>query len=129
MAFKKAEWFARNSVRRTRTRVEDFLSSLSSDSPGKLDVLGHDRDSLGVDGAQVGVLEQADQVALACFLQGHDRSALESQVSLEVLGNLTDQSLERQLSDQELSRLLVSSDLSQGHSSWSVSVRLLDSSG
>ena len=43
------------------------LSSLSSDSSSQLDVLGHDRDSLGVDRAQVGVLEQADQVALAGF--------------------------------------------------------------
>ena len=32
------------------------LSSLSSDSSSQLDVLGHNRDSLGVDRAQVGVL-------------------------------------------------------------------------
>ena len=101
------------------------LSSFSTDSSGQLDILGHDRDSLGVDSAQVGVLEQADQVALTSFLQGHDRSALESQVSLEVLGDLTDKSLERQLSDEKLSRFLVSSDLSQCNSSRPVSVRLL----
>ena len=44
------------------------LSPLSTDSPGELDVLGHDGDTLGVDGAQVGVLEQADQVSLAGLL-------------------------------------------------------------
>ena len=102
-----------------------FLGSFSSDSSGQLDVLGHDRDSLGVDCAQVGVFEQADQVALTGFLKGHDGSALESQVSLEVLCNLSHQSLEWQLSDQQLSGLLVSSDFPQSYCARSVSVRLL----
>ena len=47
---------------------KDNLSSLSTDAAGQLDVLGHDSDTLGVDGAQVGVLEQTDQVGLAGFL-------------------------------------------------------------
>lgn len=46
------------------------LSPLSSYPAGQLDVLGHDGDTLGVDGAQVGVLKQADQVSLASFLLG-----------------------------------------------------------
>ena len=33
------------------------LGTLSADTAGQLDVLGHDGDTLGVDGAQVGVLE------------------------------------------------------------------------
>ncbi len=45
------------------------LGPLASDAPGQLDVLGHDRDALSVDGAQVGVLEQADQVGLGGFLK------------------------------------------------------------
>ena len=45
------------------------LSSLSTDPPGQLDVPGHDGDPLGVDGAQVGVLEEADQVGLGSLLQ------------------------------------------------------------
>ena len=32
-----------------------FLCTLATDPPGQLDVLGHDGDTLGVDGAQVGV--------------------------------------------------------------------------
>ncbi len=36
------------------------LSALSTDAAGQLDVFGHDGDSLGVDGAQVGVLKQTD---------------------------------------------------------------------
>ena len=60
-----------------------------------------------MDVAQVGVLEQADEVGLRCLLQGHHGGALETQVRLEVLGNLPDQALEGQLADQQLSRLLV----------------------
>ena len=48
------------------------LSSLSTDTAGQLDVLGHDGDTLGVDGAQVGVLEQTDQVGLAGLLKMND---------------------------------------------------------
>ena len=45
------------------------LSPLAADPPGQLDVLGHDGDPLGVDGAQVGVLEQPHQVRLAGLLK------------------------------------------------------------
>ena len=106
----------------------NFLSSLSSDSPGQLDVLGHDGDSLGVDGAQVGVLKQTNEVSLASLLESHDSRGLEPEVSLEVLGDLSHQTLEGKLPDEQLSGLLVSSDLPEGDSSWPVSVRLLDSS-
>ena len=82
-----------------------------------------------MDGAQVGVLEKTDEVSLASLLEGHDSGALETEVSLEVLGNLTDQALEGQLADEELSGLLVSPDLTESNGSWSVSVGLLDSSG
>ena len=83
------------------------LGPLATDPPGQLDVLGHDGDALGVDGAQVGVLEQAHQVGLAGLLQGHHGGALEPQVGLEVLGDLADQALEGQLADQQLGGLLV----------------------
>ena len=42
---------------------------VSSDSLGELKVTGHDGDSLGVDGAQVGVLEQGDEVSLSSLLE------------------------------------------------------------
>ena len=105
------------------------LCSLSTDSSGQLDVLGHDGDTLGVDGAQVGVLKQTDEVSLAGLLEGHDGGALEAEVSLEVLGDLTDETLEGELADEELGGLLVSSDLTESNGSWPVSVGLLDSSG
>ena len=109
--------------------LESDLSSLSTDAAGQLDVLGHDGDTLGVDGAQVGVLEQTDQVGLAGLLESHDGGALEPQVSLEVLGDLPHQTLEGQLADEQLGGLLVSPDLTESHSAGPVSVGLLDSTG
>jgi len=105
------------------------LSTFSTDSPGELDVLGHNGDSLGVDGAQVGVLKESDQVGLAGLLEGADGSALETQVGLEVLSNLSDQTLEGQLPDEKLSGLLVPSDLTKGDGTGPVSVGLLHAAG
>jgi len=105
------------------------LSTLATDPPGQLDVLGHDGDPLGVDGAQVGVLKEANQVSLAGLLESHDSRALEPQVSLEVLGNLPDQALEGQLADEKLSGLLVPPDLTEGHCARPVPVGLLDTPG
>lgn len=55
-----------------------------------------------MDSGQVGVLEQGDEVGFGGFLQGHNGRRLESEVGLEVLGNFTDETLEGELSDQEL---------------------------
>lgn len=88
-----------------------------------------DGNSLGVDGTQVGVFEKGDQVGFNGFLQGTDGRGLESQVGLEVLGDFSDQSLERKLSDKQFGGLLESSDFSQGNGTWLISVRLLDTTG
>ena len=105
------------------------LSSLSTDTTGQLDVLGHDGDTLRVDSAQVGVLKETYEVSLRCLLQGHDGRGLEAQVGLEVLGNLSHQTLEWELADEKLSTLLVPTDLTESHCSWPVTVGLLHSSG
>ena len=44
-----------------------ILSPLASDTPCKLDILGMNGDSFGMNGAQVGVLEEPDQVSLGYF--------------------------------------------------------------
>ena len=99
------------------------LSALATDAAGQLDVLGHDGHALGVDGSQVGVLEQAHQVGLSSLLQGQHGAALEAQVRLEVLGDLTHQALKGQLADQQLRALLVLADLTQSHRSRAVPAR------
>ena len=82
-----------------------------------------------MDGAQVGVLEERDEVGLDGLLEGADGGRLEAQVGLEVLGDFTDQTLEGELADQELGRLLVATDFTESDGSGLVSVRLLDTAG
>ena len=94
-----------------------------------MNVLGHDGNTLGVDGTQVGVLEKANKVSFGGFLKGQDGGSLESKVGLEVLGDLTNKTLEGQLADEKVGGLLVTTDLTKSDGSGSVSVGLLDSSG
>merc|ERR1719471_31060 len=105
------------------------LGPLAADPPGELDVLGHDGDPLGVDGAQVGVLEETDQVGLGRLLEGANGRGLEPEVGLEVLGDLPHQALEGQLADEQLGGLLVPPDLTEGHGSRAVPMGLLDAPG
>ena len=110
-----------------RPRVR--LSALATETAGELDVLGHDGDALGVDGAQVGVLEEADQVSLRGLLQGGDGGGLEAEVRLEVLGDLADEALEGELADEQLGGLLVAADLAESDRSGAVAVGLLHAAG
>ena len=50
-------------------RASKSLCSFTTNSAGKLDVFGHDGDSLGVYSAQVGVFKQANKVRFGSFLQ------------------------------------------------------------
>lgn len=88
-----------------------------------------DSNTLGVDGTKVGVLKEGDKVGLDGFLKSTDGGRLETEIRLEVLGDFSDQALERQLSDEELSRLLITTNLTESDGSWLVSVGLLDTSG
>ena len=106
--------------------------------------LTHDGDTLGVDGGEVGVLEERDEVRLGRLLERHDGRRLEAEVRLEVLRDLTHEALEaavggqgklavlgegrgkedeRELADEELGRLLVATDLTEGDGSRAVAVR------
>lgn len=102
-----------------------------------------------MDGAKVGVLEEGDEVCLDRLLESADGRALEAEIGLEVLSNLTDKTLEWQLADEKLGRLLVATDLTESDGTcelmsvvvlmadseesvrltWLVSVRLLDTTG
>jgi hypothetical protein len=104
------------------------LRALSTDTTGELNVLRHDGNTLGVDSAKVRVLEEANEVSLGGFLKGKDGRSLETKVGLEILGDLTDETLERELADEQVSRLLVTTDLTESDGSRTVTVRLLDSS-
>ena len=106
-----------------------YLRTLTTETTSELDVLGLDGDTLGVDGAKVGVFEEGDKVGLNGLLKSTDGRRLETEVRLEVLSNFTDKTLEGQLADQELSRLLVATDLTKSDGTRLVTVRLLDTTG
>jgi histone H3 len=78
-----------------------------------------------VDGAQVGVLEQGDEISLDGLLEGTDGGGLEAEVGLEVLGDLTDQTLEGELADEQLSGLLVATDLTESDGTYWWIVRIM----
>lgn len=61
------------------------LVALAADALGQQHVPGHDRHALGVDGNQVGVLEETHEVALGGLLERHDGLGLEAEVRLELL--------------------------------------------
>jgi hypothetical protein len=66
---------------------------------------------LHVNGTQVGVLKQSNEVSFWSLLEGMYSHALETTVWLELLSNLSYQMLEWRLANQKVSRLLVSPDL------------------
>jgi hypothetical protein len=112
-----------------RTRTRDGSGALATNATSELDVLGHDGHALRVDRAEVGVLEEADEVGLGRLLKGQDGRALEAEVGLEVLGDLANEALEGRLADQELGGLLILADLAECDGSRAVAMGLLDASG
>ena len=82
-----------------------------------------------MDGAEVGVLEEGDEVGLGGFLEGEHGGALEPEFLLELVGDLADESLEGKLSDEEVSGLLVLPDFPEGNRSGFEAVGLLDAGG
>jgi len=68
--------------------------------------------------AEVGIFEEPDEVRFGSLLQCPDRLRLKSEVSLEILSDLADESLERQLADQKFRRLLEPPNFSKCNSSW-----------
>ena len=104
---------------------EKDLRALATDAAVKLDVLGEDGHTLGVDGAEVGVLEESDEIGLRGLLETHDGRGLEAEVRLEVLGDLPHEVLERLLAQEKLRRLLVAADLAERHGAGAVAVVLL----
>ena len=91
-----------------------------------MDISGHDGNSLGVDGTKIGVLEKTNQIGFRSLLESKDSRALESEFLVEVTSDLSDESLERKLSEKKISGLLISSDFSKGDGTWSESVWLLN---
>merc|ERR1719433_1372284 len=80
-----------------------------------------------MDGAQVGIFKKSNQISLGCFLESHDSAGLKPQVGLEILSNFTNKSLEGQLANQKLSRLLVTTNFAKSNSTRTITMWFLDS--
>ena len=99
-------------------------------------ILGHDGNTLSVDGAKIGIcdisqgivgmntLKQGDKVSLNGFLESTDGRRLESEIGLEILGNFPDETLEGELADQELGRFLITTDLTESDSPYGSSISI-----
>ena len=113
-------------VHRVRT-----LGALATDAARQLDVLDHDGDALGVDRVELRVFKQVHEVALGRLLQGDHGLALPA-VALRVghhvgdlMGQLTYETLEGQLADQEVRVLLALADLAKRDRARAPAARLL----
>jgi len=71
-------------VRKQSLRNRLGSGALSTDAAGELDVLWHDGNTFGVDGSEVGVFEESNEVGLGGFLEGENGGALETEVVLEL---------------------------------------------
>lgn len=110
---------------RGRQRLEPLnLSPLSANTTGELNILGHDGHTFGVDSAQVCIFKESHKVCLGRFLEGENGGGLETEISLEILGNLTNETLEGSLTNEELRTLLVFTDLTEGDSSGAITMGL-----
>jgi hypothetical protein len=97
-----------------------------------------------VDGSQVSVFEEGDEVSLSSFLESHDGGGLEAEISLphfirhqscyelkkkaclEILSDFTNKSLEGQLADEEVGVLLVATDFTKSDGTRPEPMGLLD---
>lgn len=113
----------------SKRQADVRLAPLSTNASRQLNVLGHNGDALAVNGAEVGVLKQRYEIGLSSLLEGENSRGLEAQIVLEVLCNLTNQTLKGQLADKELSGLLILADLTKGDGSGTIAMRLLNASG
>jgi len=112
-----------------KTDKPNSLRALTTEAAGKLNVLRLDGDTLGVDGAEVGIFEERDEIGFDGLLERTDGRALEAEVGFEILRDFTDKTLEGQLSDQKFGRLLVTTNLTESDGTRLVAMGLLDTAG
>ena len=92
------------------------LGALPTNTECQFQVARKNGYALGMDGAEVCVLKQGDQVCLASLLKSQDGDRLPAEVGLEVLADLAHQALKGNLTDKKLGGLLKFANFSQGPS-------------
>ena len=109
--------------------LRNNLVAFAADALGKLDIAFHDGDAVSVDSAKVGIFEEADEVSFGGFLEGSDSGGLEAEIATEGGGDFTDEALEWELADEEVSALLVLTDFTKSDGTWAEAVLLLGALG
>ena len=74
---------------------------------------------------QIAVLKVSSQKSLGTFLESEKCRPLKFTVTLEILGNLTNETLKRKLADEEVSSFLVFTDFAKSNSAWAEAIGLL----
>lgn len=97
------------------TQIHAAVSStiVTADAPSQADVPYSDGDAARVEGAQVGLFKELDQVVLGGLPQEVDSRRVELSVLVQVQGRALDELLERQLHDERVSALLERADFPQ----------------
>ena len=83
-------------------------------------LLRTDSNTLGVDGAKIGVFKERDKISLNGFLESSDGGRLEAKIRLKVLGDFTDEALKREFPNQKFGRFLVATNFTKSHSSYNI---------
>jgi hypothetical protein len=110
-------------------QVMGLSFTLTTDPACKLDVLGLDCHTLGVDRAHVGVRKEASEVGLTGLLEGHDGVGLETEVIPEFRRHLLHQALKGRLAEQQICGLLVLANFANSHSAGPEPFGLLHTAG
>ncbi|KAG0492704.1 hypothetical protein HPP92_006102 [Vanilla planifolia] len=122
-----------NSIRGRRrlldAEIGEELRPLASNTASELDVFGDYGDPLRVYGAEIGVLEESDEIRFRGLLERGDGGALEAEIGLEILRDLADKALEGELTDEKLGALLVLTNLPEGDRSGTEAVGFLNAAG
>jgi hypothetical protein len=105
--------------------VTEVVEALTSDASGKVQVLLHDCDASSVNGAEIGIFEEASDVALRSLLQSQESLGLEAELPIDPIADSSHEPLERSLGKQEVGGLLVALDLAKSDSAWSPADLLL----
>jgi hypothetical protein len=67
----------------------NLCGTFTTETTSELEILGLDGDALGVDGSQVGIFEEGDEVSLCSFLESHDGRRLEAEIRLVVYQDIS----------------------------------------
>ena len=88
---------------------------------------GVDGAASGMDRAKLRVFQNADEVGFSCLMKGYKSLSLEAKVVLVILSDFLDHAMEGRGSNQQVSALLITSNLTQGNSSRTEAMGLLNS--